>query len=315
MDEKLSRQIYVFKALCLFSIVMASTPYKGIENVNYVRLLDSFSFSGVLGFFIVSGYFFGLSNYGFRELCIKKFRGIVIPWLFCSFVWYVRGLLYGREFDFVEMVLYLLGKGNIFCLFPLMLLCYLVLYRFRTNNVVLYGFIVLNIVSRILSVSGVIGYTAYNLFNYIGLFSIGLLIASRKYKMDEFRGQFVTFVSVVFIGASVVLVNISDFFDVILWFLESFGWLALTYVLAFNHLYDNDIFVSLGKLTMPIYMYNYFLSPRLFTEGIMIDDFFVALCRPFAVIAIMYVVIRILINVFEETALERGFKILFGIRL
>ena len=315
MDEKLSRQIYVFKALCLFSIVMASTPYKGIENVNYVRLLDSFSFSGVLGFFIVSGYFFGLSNYGFRELCIKKFKGIVIPWLFCSLVWYVRGLLYGREFDFVEMVLYLLGKGNIFCLFPLMLLCYLVLWKFKSNNIVLYICVIINIISRVLSVSNIIGYTTYNLFNYIGLFSIGLIICNRKYKMDEFRGQFVTFVSIVFIGVSVLFVDISNLFDVILWFMESFGWLALAYVLAFNHMYDNDIFVSLGKLTMPIYMYNYFLSPNLFTEGIMIDDFFVALCRPFAVIGIMYVVIRILINVFEQTPLEKGFKILFGIRL
>ena len=58
MDEKLSRQIYVFKALCLFSIVMASTPYKGIENVNYVRLLDSFSFFGCAWFLYCEWIFF-----------------------------------------------------------------------------------------------------------------------------------------------------------------------------------------------------------------------------------------------------------------
>lgn len=315
MSEKLSRQIYVFKALCLFSIVMASTPYKGIDNINYVRLLNGFSFSGVLGFFIVSGYFFGRNKDRLAVFFKKKLTGIVIPWLFCSCVWYVWGLRQGKSFDTVEIIFYLLGKGNIFCLFPLLLLCYAVLWKFKKSNKVLYGFVVINIISRILSVSGVINYTAYNLFNYIGLFSIGIIIYNRKYRMDEFKGQFITFVSIVFLVSSVLLVDKSILLDVLLWFMGSFAWLAIAYVLAFNHLFENDILVSLGKFTMPIFMYNGFLSPKLFIEGIMLDDFFVALCRPFAVIAIMYVVIQILLKLFEETPLEKGFKILLGIRL
>lgn len=315
MEENLSNRIYVFKALCLFSIVLASTPYKGIDNIHFVRLLGSFSLSGIIGFFIVAGFLFGKCTDDIFTFLKKKIKLIVIPWLFGALFWYFYTLYHGNGFDMKEMFLFLLGKNNLFVLFPVLLVCYCILWIFRRNKIVLYIFIILNFITRALSIMGVIKYVGYNFFNYIGMFSIGIIISNGDYNLGEFDGHKITFFSIFFIAMGIMFKNENPLIDVMLWFISSFGWISLTYVLAFNHLDDSAVLKDLGKLTMPIYMYHLLLSPKIFIDGIMIDNFFVAVCRPFAVIGIMYGVLRLLIIGFNETPLEKGFKVLLGIRL
>lgn len=324
MDEKLSKQIYAFKAICLLSIVLAHTPYHGVDNQMAYNFLYSFSQFGVVGFFIVSGYFFLDTRKSFSQFWKGKLFTIFIPWFVAASMNYFKTILHGG-FGILNYFYYLIGNRNIFYFLSMLVLCYLLLWKFRKNNKVLLFVIILTAASKYLTFIGILPDSSVdmnpftnpylNVFNYLGLFAIGCLMKNRKSKLQESIGITKTLIGIVLVAGGSYLNGVSIYLDFFAWLMYVAGWLYLAYKLAFNYLYDVEHIVAIGKVTMTIYMYHLFLSTKFLTSDLMLNNWFAAVCRPFMIIAVIYAVIRALNIICSETKAYNAFKIITGIRL
>lgn len=165
----------------ILSVVCAHLSYSdSIVGDLFVRL----GTIGVVVFLISSGYYFVPAKFNsLTDLIKSKAKSMCVPWLALgSLVWVYNVLLSSKFRSPVGYLKWIFGNGTYLYYIPVLLVCFLICYKLPRRA--LLGLVIINVVSVILTASGVLApvidalhITSYlNFFNWVGFFALGMLL-------------------------------------------------------------------------------------------------------------------------------------------
>ena len=165
----------------ILSVVCAHLSYAdSIVGDLFVRI----GTIGVVVFLISSGYYFVPAKFNsLFDLIKSKTRSICVPWLALgSLVWVYNILLSPKFRSPVGYLKWIFGNGTYLYYIPVLLVCFLICYKLPRRA--LFGLVIVNVASVVLTASGVLTpvidalhITSYlNFFNWVGFFALGMLI-------------------------------------------------------------------------------------------------------------------------------------------
>lgn len=142
-------------------------------------------------------------------------------------------------------------------------LCFLIFYR--TNNIILYSAIGINLVSLVLTATGVLApviehyhITNYlNIFNWVGVFALGMLL--KQLSPEKLYNFFIRyrFVALGLFAIAVILICVFDvktgYFSYIGIWLELLGTFAILGVSTIQ-VFENKLFYDVSNLSFTIYL-------------------------------------------------------------
>lgn len=180
-NEK-SKQIKCMRFFATLSIIMAHVTLPETSKLlNFVY--SQLSCIGVPMFLCISGYLFQKKvGETYISFLVRKFKTLIVPWLFCSSVVYFWLQFRGHSgFDCSAYVKFILGYGSIYYFVPVLMIIMSVFFvNYSTHMCV--AMIVMNLVSSFATASGLmknIGLESINYINcanWIGFFALGMLI-------------------------------------------------------------------------------------------------------------------------------------------
>lgn len=182
--------IYILKGFATISIVSAHCAKVGNQtnnlNILFSWILNQVGSIGVGIFFLISGYLFYKDNNTFINFFKKKIRTIFIPWIVTGTLVYIYIYLRKYSLEISTWIKFLLGDGSYLYYLTLLMIFYIGFFYKKDNINILKGIIFIFTISIIITANGILdGINPYlNPFNFIGYFSIGLLI-SKKYSLLE----------------------------------------------------------------------------------------------------------------------------------
>lgn len=246
--------LYVLKALAMISAVAAHCV--GYTAAGAQKLSAMVGTIGVPVFFVLSGFFFEEDSLGFWK---KKGKTIVIPWLIWGAITYAGGCFANSaQVSILNGMRWILGCSTWLYFVPVLLGCF-VLFRFCSGmwwNCVI---IALWILSNGLTITEVLQgrgcFTIYqNLFNWVGFFSIGILLKRVDFKK----------VAAISNGLKWICLTLAiSVGGVYLWWKEPSYWTPLSLLfellcgvslLYFSvALHKSRLLVEIGKNTYPIF--------------------------------------------------------------
>ncbi len=193
MDRnEINKKMYVLKAISILFVVLAHTNCDLINNSVDFYLVKRLSAVGVFVFFFLSGYYFKSKKW--KNFLINNISGLVVPWLFLGTINFVFGeIKSGSSINIFNYIKYILGIGSMyyFCTVLLILKILMNLLEKKVKKpYVYYVFICISVLSTVFSnefsdviqehTFGIV--TPYlNLFNWIGVFSLGCLARNKDY--------------------------------------------------------------------------------------------------------------------------------------
>lgn len=177
----------VVKCLAILCVIMAHARGTDYQYISIIT--ERIGALGVVAFLIVAGYYFNIEKYGFIPFFQNKIKTILVPWIFTGTLLYAVGL----KFDFKEWFLWIIGYKTYLYYLSVIMLCFLLAGLFNKKQY-LWTFVFLTVISLVLTGFGIIDdigtkltgapfvlYNYLNIFNWIGFFSLGILLKS---KMD-----------------------------------------------------------------------------------------------------------------------------------
>lgn len=332
--KEISNTFYVIRFFALCAIVLAHSTFKSIPDEFVVRILNAFARSGVIMFFITSGYYFNKQRYNNVLVMLKsKIVPIIIPWLIWGITAYL--LRFAREplyFKPTEIIQWVLGGGTylwfltilivLLCIYQMipnskevllgLVLITLVSIVFSANNISLFKVLRVNHVSRIFIYLD----TYLNVLNWIGFFSIGMLV--KRYEIFEKYGEIIQskkkellifllpillFMIVVEKGDS-YWTNSSVFIEL------TFFVLLVVLSTSFN---DIKILRNIGAVSLPIYLLHMQIQGIIFNK-ILPQSIIMGVLRPIIVIISIYYLLLFGLYVSTRIHMEKTFKVIFGLK-
>ena len=262
-EQKISSTVTVARAFALISIVCAHIGFT--ENTPYAitKIYSAFASIGVICYLLCSAYYYNPKKYTFVGLLKNKAITIGLPWIFLGTVGYLYKAIIGRSFSVIEYLKWIIGNGSFLYFLTILILCFLIFYR--TNNIILYCAISVNIISLILTATGILvpmisalHITNYlNIFNWIGVFALGMLIKQiNPEKLYSFLRKS-RFVAIGLFAVAVLLICIFDvkvgYFSYIGIWLELLGTLAILGISTIGIL-ESKLFYDISNLSFTIYL-------------------------------------------------------------
>ncbi|MCC8139954.1 MAG: acyltransferase [Lachnospiraceae bacterium] len=193
--QRESQQIYIMKALAVYSIIAAHCKLPMMENYSgsLSVMLTATKYFGEIGvpvFLVLSGRLFD-RNRRFPDFLRNKCKKIVLPWMCCSLLVWIYMFIQG---DFYDLLRWLLGIGNVYWYMPVLCLYFVVFYVLHNVNlrggvfivsiiyhVVVYDLCAVNIVAAENCV--ILG----NFLKHMPFFLMGLLINDFNLKGHIYR--------------------------------------------------------------------------------------------------------------------------------
>ncbi|ALV21072.1 acyltransferase family protein [Carnobacterium antarcticum] len=178
--------IYSLKGLAIISIVSAhcATVFRDTNqlNVQFSWILEQIGSVGVGIFFIISGYLFYRNKYTIKTYFKRKVNTILIPWIVTGTVVYLYIVLRKGGIEFGGWVDFILGNGSYLYYLTLLVFFYLLFFYTSKNNAFVISTIAVSCLSILITATGFIdGINNFlNPLNFIGYFSVGLIIASNN---------------------------------------------------------------------------------------------------------------------------------------
>lgn len=269
--KKISNTVIVARVFALISIVSAHITFG--DNCPYVisKLYSSIASIGVVTFLIISGYYYNSAKFKNLLYMLKsKCVSIGLPWLFFGTFSFLYGSIMSKEpLSPIRYFKYLLGNGSYLYYLTVLIICFILF--FRTNKVILFGSIALNLVSLVLTTTGVISpviqalnITNYlNVFNWIGIFAIGVLLRSvEPKKIYDFLKKTRWIFASLFIVADILIIafNIpTGYFSFIGIWQELLGALAIFGFSTISCLYKK-VFVKISNYSFSVYLIHIVLN-------------------------------------------------------
>lgn len=174
-----NESISVSKAIAILCVIVAHTTFNNFPEI-LSALFARIGSMGVPVFMIISGYLFHVKEDigGFIK---KKFKTIIIPWWFCGIVMYIYTYLrMGDDINIAGLLKFVLGKGSYLYYMTVLMCCYIIFYypMKKKFNAVFIVAILMSVISHQLTAIGIMDVIGnyLNVFNWIGFFSIGVLM-------------------------------------------------------------------------------------------------------------------------------------------
>ena len=280
---------------------------------------------GVITFLMMSGFFYRPKKFkSFSAMIKKKLLTVVIPWIILgTLTWLYNFLLSNNTSNwFIRYFKWIIGNGSYLYYLTVLFVCFLIFYKH--NKITLIIVIMLNIVSIILTAMGLlnnilmlIGINNYlNLFNWIGFFSLGILLQDIKEKQILAFLHRTRFVFIILFNAVLVTLVIFStikvtYFSFIAIPFELLGVLAIMGVSTFN-LTKIKCFRIISNYSFTIYLIH------MVVMGIL-DVFFeiniiLTILSPVLIIIACSLILWSVLFVAKKIKLEKFARLILGIR-
>lgn len=178
--------ITVLKVFATISIVAAHSGYlstnANVFNNMFSWILSQIGSIGVGIFFIISGYLFGKKRYTIKGFFKRKVVTIILPWVFTgTFVYFYVALRKGG-ISISAWMGFIVGTSYHLYFLTVLMLFYILFFVIKDNRWFINCFIVVGVVSILLTANGNLGILNpyLNIFNFIAYFSVGFLFAKKN---------------------------------------------------------------------------------------------------------------------------------------
>ena len=135
--------IDILRVILMISVIAAHTV-DFIANPIIHMLWKNFTCFGVVGFFIISGYFYKRKKGDTISFWKKKTNSIIVPWIFCSLITYT--VLHIKNWNFIGYIRWAFGVGTWYYYVTILIVC-MIIFKFVNRNFLLITVIALNVVS------------------------------------------------------------------------------------------------------------------------------------------------------------------------
>jgi fucose 4-O-acetylase-like acetyltransferase len=326
MKEELSLNVSsvfnVAKVLSILSVILAHSRIN--DSSIFSTIAEMFGAIGVVTFFFISGYFFNVSKYGVNAFFKKKIKSIIIPWLFLGTLVYIIG----NKFSFLSWIYWIVGNGTYLYYLSVLMACY-VISSFFFKKWHRYFFIVLNIISLILTSFGLIdeiwikvfGFSSFNnylnVFNWIGFFTLGILFKGKiEFWLYKLKNNIIiilsSYVLIIFISLSLDSFNVvgGGYFSKLAIPLELIG-ILVVFSLSTLTVFHNQIIYRISDFTFSIYLIHFLVFPF---RRFLISGYFFQFINPVFYLLLRSGIILIGIQIAKKIKLENLFNVLMGLR-
>lgn len=304
--------IYYLKAIAICSVALAHSPYTHIPDATTVLLLERFSRMGVFAFFLLAGYFFHPKP-GFWQ---KKLTRLLLPWAVAAVFMYLYPILLHHGTGSLKgFINYAFGNGSYLYWLSMLTGCYLFCYKIINRPYLQYILMASTVFSTYLTATGFFPDAVYpsrwfftylnpylNLFNWIGIFACGIWLQSNN-RFSRFTHTTVNHLFVlVFFTFIVCLVSTYvdihatywSYFSLPCEILMTLTALGLVTRLQQSILPNNMLLTSIGKRTLPIYLYHMIFVNHLLVSGSLKESLIAALLRPICCVFFLYGIFALL---------------------
>ena len=243
-------------------------------------------------FFVIAGYLFAFNNDNFSSLLSKKFKTLIIPWVFTGTAVYLYKVIRKGGASVFSYIKWILGSGTYLWYMVTLLLLYLIFGICRRWKISIYFVPILGLVSYLLN--GYLykflspwGGQYYNVFNWMIFFTAGYAVAlfNLEEKLSDFLKKFGLVISVILIVFSVYLLlnNIELFYWKLLYLPYEFIF-CLTALFLAQIIKKFEIIKRIGAHSFAIYLLH---MPIAGIVCFAISKPSLILLRPFVVILIV----------------------------
>lgn len=262
--SKKNNIIYLMKAFAILSVIAAHVNI--IDNQYQINTLitniwNRIGLIGVICFYVISGYLFSVKTTK-KEFYKKKFFKIIVPWIFATIISFAFHCIKIGSFNLFDYFKWCFGYGTIYYYltnYVIFLIIFSFLYK---NKKFLIFCVLLTIIQSILNTFidfASFGYFGIylNIFNWIGLFSLGLLI--KKYDLNKYldRHNVIFMISIiVFIFLLFIMIQfkIFGYFHILSLAFELCGLICIYYISKmFN---KSRLLIFTGKVSFTIYLFH-----------------------------------------------------------
>lgn len=325
--------IYRLKGLAIISIVFAHVcrveQSFGIVNRFFGNLITSIGSFGVPIFLFVSGYLFYKSQKNtFKSFLKSRATGLFVPWLFWGTLIYFCVYI-GKDMSFLAWIKYIVGIGpgvgncTPFYYLTMILVMYLMYFKFKKNTVFIVITMILSFVS--IMVTSVVRpvYEAFlpyiNPFNWMFYFGAGLLVAKKAdilktiYTLKRY-----SLVSGIILLMILAWVLFRRFENIAYW-----KWYGLpTFFVVFVTVCGvitytpkkTDMLENLGKYSFAIYLVHSPFASVAENLKNLVDSVSLTVIVPWVVLAVVLVIIYIGEKIAKKLKLEKVYGLLLGFR-
>ncbi|WOO36078.1 acyltransferase [Anaerocolumna sp. AGMB13020] len=332
--KDVNNTFYVLRFFAILAVVMAHSVYTLIPNDTVVKVFNSFGRCGVIIFFIISGYYFRKEKYeNVLQLLKAKLKTIIIPWIIWGMAIYcTRFTSTDLYFSLKEIILWLLGFGTylyfltiyilLLCIFQILpqksgiqvilLLCTLINVYLVAGNVGPYS------VLKSTNVHAELIYllTYLNIFNWIGFFTLGLLLRKinlfENKKLWAFKYKIIINIFIISLLVCMILIEKGNTYwtNYSIWIEMSF------FVILFQVsklLKDVKYIQEIGKVTMPIYLIHFLIEGFIFNK-VLPESIIMGLIRPLISVLVVYWLLQLGLIISKKIHLQRLYTTFLGLK-
>jgi peptidoglycan/LPS O-acetylase OafA/YrhL len=329
LNNSASQTFKISKAIAIISVIIAHSPLL-TSNKFLQEMWNNLGAAGVPIFLVISGLYFNPEKY--KTICCflkSKIETIFIPWVMCGTFLYLFSpiWLYLKNKTQITITLfswirYLTGYNTLLYYLTILMVCYILMFypvlRKQRNiffiamfsTALSIGLTNLGVLTELLKVIGLTNYL--NFFNFIGWFSLGVVLKSYNLKnFLYFCRKCTAVVAVSYIAAILIAIKFEfetgyfGFYGILIQIL------AITFVfgLSNNKIMDNRILNKISELSFSIYLLH-LLFFSITSNLPLIPSFLV----PFVIILLSSLFIMGNQWLAQKFNFDRIYKILVGIR-
>ena len=202
VTQRESTAFYCMKCFAILCVIAAHVnQYCGNSVLESVatRAWSHIAKYGVACFFILGGFFYQRTEHDGKRFWAKKFRTLVVPWVFCASLtflitrrWVTEGNYFALPLNQIlrDYLVWVSGYGTIYYFAAVFLFCQLVFKFLAKKDIYLYITVLASAAALILHEMGLSGGVdqlflkdQLNPLYRMGLFSLGVL--ARKHRIDR----------------------------------------------------------------------------------------------------------------------------------
>lgn len=312
----------VAKCFAIISVIMAHS--RNINFYFYSNITERIGAIGVVAFLIIAGYYFNVAKYGVKDFFKNKITTIIVPWVFTgTIVFFVSNK--GNNLFFSGWINWIIGSRTYLYYLTVLLLCYLIV-SFFNKRIYLITFILLTVFSLVLTSFGVLDYlflkcfnvveinNYLNVFNWIGYFSLGILLKRYLKLIMEFLKKYRLVIILTYVFALCISFYLEPFdagyFSKLAIPMQLLG-VAFIFSISTLKEFNNSIVAKVAELTFTIYLTHFLIFPiRKFFFTSALFEFI----NPILILTVNCLVVLTGIYISEKIKLSGLYCLLLGIR-